>query len=479
MRYLEKSFMRWPIHLQLLIPILSIVVIAVIAASMAVGYFGAVDLQRQQEEDLRRMVETVTGASYPLTDSVLRQMKGLTGCDFVLFDASGKVRTSTIELSKSMEGVLSNYPIASQWTASSETPPILQGEKEYVGRRFRLTGHTSNESENNLFVLHPTEDKKAALREALKRGALGGFPAAAIAVVFTILLAHRFVRPIRELCRSTVSIAEGHFSPTPVPRHNDEVRDLTLAINVMTEKLSRYEQDVRKKERLQTLIQLGAGLAHQIRNAATGAWMAVDLHRDACPLPENEESLAVALRQLKLIESYLQRFMSLGVERGGGLQAVPLTATINETLDLFRPACIHNKIELSFRHRDGEIFVWGNREDLGELCMNLALNALDAAKRPGESSPRVEFVLNLLENDRVAMEVLDTGPGPAASVGERLFEPFVTEKPEGTGLGLYVVQKIVESHDGTIRFDRVENKTRFRVELPVYREESHGAPVNR
>ena len=71
------------------------------------------------------------------------------------------------------------------------------------------------------------------------------------------------------------------------------------------------------------------------------------------------------------------------------------------------------------------------------------------------------------ENGRAVLRVLDSGVGPAAAVRERLFEPFVTEKPGGTGLGLFVAQRIAKAHQGKIGWERREEMTCFTVELPV------------
>jgi nitrogen-specific signal transduction histidine kinase len=65
------------------------------------------------------------------------------------------------------------------------------------------------------------------------------------------------------------------------------------------------------------------------------------------------------------------------------------------------------------------------------------------------------------------VEVFDSGPGPAPDVAARLFEPFVTGKPEGVGLGLAVVRQVVEAHGGTVSWSREPEGTRFRVLLPV------------
>jgi hypothetical protein len=69
--------------------------------------------------------------------------------------------------------------------------------------------------------------------------------------------------------------------------------------------------------------------------------------------------------------------------------------------------------------------------------------------------------------DRVLLRVGDSGPGPAAATRDQLFEPFVTDKPDGTGLGLYVSRQVAEAHQGTIGWRRENNRTWFEVELPL------------
>ena len=117
-------------------------------------------------------------------------------------------------------------------------------------------------------------------------GGLSGLAAGAVAavaiVLVTTVLAHRFVRPIRQLGDRAAAIARGDFQPVAVSRHDDEIRDLALSINRMSEQLGQYEGQVRRHEQLRTLGQLGAGIAHQLRNAATGGRMAIELHQRQC-----------------------------------------------------------------------------------------------------------------------------------------------------------------------------------------------------
>ena len=76
--------------------------------------------------------------------------------------------------------------------------------------------------------------------------------------------------------------------------------------------MANYELDVRRTERMRTLAHLGGGIAHQLRNSATGCALAVDLHAEECPSGAESSTLAVAKRQLRLMEEYLQRFLQLG-----------------------------------------------------------------------------------------------------------------------------------------------------------------------
>ncbi len=327
-------------------------------------------------------------------------------------------------------------------------------------------------------VLYSQERWSAATWQAAYPALAAGAVAVLAVVLVTTLLAQRFVRPIRRLGDQTARIAEGDFQLVGVGRVDDELRDLAVSINRMTERLSQYEREVRRSEQLRTLGQLGAGMAHQLRNAATGGRMAIELHQRQCTA--GGEDLAVALRQLRLMESYLQRFLTLSRPKRQVQEIVPLAALVDDVCALVRPACLHAGIELTALKPAAPLSVRGDAEELRQLVVNLALNAVDAASGHGQSPARIVVALEPIDDPppasgcpasgcpgRCALVVCDSGPGPPAEVSARLFEPFVTGKPEGTGLGLFVARQIAEDHGGSIRWQRCEGMTEFRVELPL------------
>jgi signal transduction histidine kinase len=460
--------MRWPIHLQLLLPMLTVVVLAIVLASAASGYLTAMRVRQAQEENLGRVVASVTEAKYPLQDqAVLRLMKGLSGADFAFLDSQDRVQADTLSLARDDLRQLSDLPLAGDSGGLAASPSIALAGRTYLCQRLAVSPRGPTAQGGSLVVLYPKERWSQPMHQALYP-ALGAGAVAIVAVALvTTFLARRFVRPIRRLGDQTAAIAQGDFTPVAVSTRNDELRDLAVSINRMTERLGQYEREVRKSEQLRTLGQLGAGMAHQLRNAATGARMAIDLHGRECAAAAARESLDVARRQLRLMESYLQRFLTLSRPKPSSSETVPLDVLIEDVLALVRPACLHAGIELSTATSEGALCVRGDPEELRQLLVNLLLNAVDATSGHGGAPARIVVELARRGDDCAAIHVKDTGPGPTDIVAARLFEPFVTGKPDGTGLGLFVARQIAEDHGGTLRWERRDGITRFTVELPV------------
>ena len=281
------------------------------------------------------------------------------------------------------------------------------------------------------------------------------------------VFADRFSRPIKAIGNRAMAIAAGRFEQVGIPPRDDEITDLARSINIMTTKLSHYEDQVRRSERMRTLGQLGAGMTHQLRNSATGARMAIELHGRECPAARESESTNVAMRELRLMESHLQRFLELGRAPRLPHELVELQQVIDGAIELIRPTCRHAGIDLSVRKPPRPVRVKGDAESLRQLLINLVLNAVEAAGRHPSSGARITVELEQLEARTAVLQVKDSGPGPSSETRDRLFEPFVTEKSDGTGLGLYVARQVAETHQGSIRWERLADMTCFTLEIPL------------
>jgi nitrogen-specific signal transduction histidine kinase len=121
------------------------------------------------------------------------------------------------------------------------------------------------------------------------------------------------------------------------------------------------------------------------------------------------------------------------------------------------------------------LLLCGDESGLAQLVVNLTLNAIEAAagapSRRGTPTVEVRLVHADDRRNIALLEVADNGPGPGADVRDRLFDPLVTDKPDGAGLGLAVAKEIAELHRGAIRWERRGDWTCFIVELPLMKEE--------
>ena len=463
----EGDAMRWPIRIQLLLWILSVVVFGIVTATAASAYLAVREASRQQAGNLQRVVDTLTEATYPLSQTVLEHMSGLSGGRFLVLDRRGQAVYSTIEVGAA--DLVAFESLEKQRSADlfSEANVVRLADRAYFSDVVAVSRGSWDPEPRRLVVLYPKDRWWSVARRVASPILLAGAATTLAAMLVSVVVAARFVRPVRVLRNQAEAIAAGRFQPVEVPRRNDEIGDLALSINSMTEKLSRYESEVRRSERLRTLAQLGFGIAHQLRNSATGARMAIEFCQREVRASAGAESLAMALRQLQLMETHLQRFMALGRSEPVSYEQVALEAVVEEVLDLVRPTCDHAKIRLSAPCPDRPIFVHGDAHSLGQLLTNLVVNAIDAAGRRVESGAEVVVELGERDGTQAVLRVKDSGPGPGEAVRDRLFEPFVTDKPDGTGLGLYLARQVAEAHDGTIRWERRDDMTCFTVELPL------------
>jgi signal transduction histidine kinase len=447
--------MRWRVRSQALAPLL-ILLLGDLGVSAWAAAAAAGRARQSIDARLRDVARFVSEAPWlPLNDDVLRYMKQLSGADYLLLGAGEPPPTTLASPPETPPAAAGD-----DWRTLQLGPAAAIGGRTYLCGGVRLPAHPGA----TLYVLYPESLWRDALWEAVWPSlALGGALAAATALA--IGLGGRLSRRLRQLERRTRLIAAGDFSPMPLPPGDDEVRDLARSVNEMAQRLARFQETQRRSERLRLLGQVSAGLAHQLRNGLTGARLAVQVYALEHAGRTDTAALDVALRQLTLLEANLKRFLDLGRADEPRRDPCPLTALVSEALELLRPRCRHAGIDLRWQPPDDEAVVLGDSGQLVQLVLNLLGNAIEAAGPEG--SVRVELGPPSAERFEFrVLEVTDSGPGPPAEIAEKLFEPFVTGKAEGVGLGLAVARQIAEAHGGRIGWDREGGRTRFRVELP-------------
>jgi signal transduction histidine kinase len=238
-----------------------------------------------------------------------------------------------------------------------------------------------------------------------------------------------------------------------------EVQDLVGRVEGVVQTLQEREREVRRAEQLAAVGQLAAGMAHEIRNPMTSIKMLVQAAGDG-GLPADD--LAVIEREVRRIEQSMNTFLDYARPPKPAKTPTDLAATARRTIDLVRGRADRQQVTIRLADPPGPVVVNADPDQLRQVLVNLALNALDAM--PGGGGLTIDV---RADGPDALVRVSDTGPGIAAAFRGRLFEPFASTKETGLGLGLVICRRIVEDHGGTIAAeDRPGGGARFTVRLP-------------
>ncbi len=250
---------------------------------------------------------------------------------------------------------------------------------------------------------------------------------------------------------------DGNFS-----RLHTDIKLLTDRIATVVKELQQREREIRRAEQLAAVGQLAAGVAHEIRNPLTSIKLLVQSGlEDGCEL--RSDDLRIIESEVRRMEKSLGTFLEFARPPKMERRAMELRGLLVDTLTLLKIRSDNANVRLALAPGE-ELNLYADREQLKQVFVNLALNALDAMPAGGDLTLRVRRI-----GERAQVEVTDTGPGIAAAMLPRLFEPFASGKDTGLGLGLVISKRIVEDHGGTIgAANRVGGGASFYVTLPIH-----------
>jgi two-component system, NtrC family, sensor histidine kinase HydH len=207
--------------------------------------------------------------------------------------------------------------------------------------------------------------------------------------------------------------------------------------------------ELRKAEHLAALGRLLAGVAHEVRNPLTAIRSTVQLWERLPAEARTPESLAAVVGSVDRLNELVGRLLLFARAGHEVRRPVDLNAVVAETLELVRARADAQGVEIESDLTPGLPPVPGAVQAIGQVVLNLVTNALQAMLGGGRLTCRTR----LLPGDRVELMVSDAGPGVPAEARDRVFEPFFTTRPEGTGLGLALCREVARQHGGDVILD--------------------------
>ena len=247
------------------------------------------------------------------------------------------------------------------------------------------------------------------------------------------------------------------------------------------EELRDNEAYIIQSEKLASLGQLASGMAHEIHNPLTIISGEAQLYLERFKGQDHkvDEVLQSIIEECQRAADITQRILRFAKPAPADLAPLDLRSTVEETLTLAGYQVRLEKIERVVSLPTDPPKVRGNQNQLQEVILNLIINACQAM---GDTGGRLEVRGSIVQGSVVQLEVIDNGPGIPAAKLSKVFDPFYTTKPTGTGLGLFVSQRIMKAHGGTLEVDSTEgNGACFTIRLPVWQQpqaQAEGVTVN-
>jgi nitrogen fixation/metabolism regulation signal transduction histidine kinase len=290
-----------------------------------------------------------------------------------------------------------------------------------------------------------------------------------ISLLPLVLIAHRVSRPIRQLTAALTDFAAGDWSrrlasgekPSIAPR--DEVRRAVDAFNHMADQLEENRERLVHLTRMASWQSLARKTAHELKNSLTPIRLTVEEMQARHPPAERafmDQAVQIVVSEIESLERRVRAFSEFASEPQVRPEVLDINAVVTERVALLRP--VYPRVTYHLRLDDGHPHAHAAADMVNGILTNLLQNAAEAAGPDGAVA-----VSTRAEGERVLIDVHDSGPGLSEEVSATLFEPTISFKKSGMGLGLSIAKKnaLLSGGDVTVIPGDLGGAA-FRVSLP-------------
>jgi two-component system nitrogen regulation sensor histidine kinase NtrY len=275
-----------------------------------------------------------------------------------------------------------------------------------------------------------------------------------LSFLLAVLVSRSLAKPILALEAAMERVSAGDLAHRVAPEGTREVRFLGNAFNRMVEEIQTSRRALLRAERLAAWREVARAVAHEIRNPLTPIQFALQRLQDEARRPEGPrpeviaESTESILREVRSLQEFVTAFSAVAQLPEPKPAPCDVAALVEDVARLYRGS---SPVEFRVEIERPVPLAWADSGQIQRVLVNLIKNAVEAMDQGGAITLRVHKDAG--EPPAVALEVEDNGPGMDPATLERAAHPGFTTKSSGSGLGLTLVQRIVEQHGGRFELD--------------------------
>tara|TARA_B100001741_G_scaffold179198_1_gene147643 strand:+ start:2588 stop:4366 length:1779 start_codon:yes stop_codon:yes gene_type:complete len=297
-----------------------------------------------------------------------------------------------------------------------------------------------------------------------------------LAITIAVRFSSRFFISINNLITASESIGKGNLDiKVPELKADTEMEVLNSNFNAMIEKLKNQQDKLLISERHEAWESIARKLAHEIKNPLTPIQLTIDNLRSKYQKyisPENkrnyENNLKLILKQIKQIENLVNEFSDFARMPKPLFQKNDFIEIVNANISLLKS--INAKININFQSNNEKIHIFCDYEQMNRVIFNLIKNSIESILEKADKSSNSAMNINIeisTRRDYIILNIIDTGVGFDENKIKELTKPYYTTKKKGTGLGLSIVNKIVNDHNGSIKFSNLKEGAKIQLILPI------------
>jgi signal transduction histidine kinase len=353
---------------------------------------------------------------------------------------------------------------------SAIRPAAEAADSRVIVEGHRRAEHISQRAASQADVIANLVERKMAsahgsairtTRIGLITGVIGVLLVVSLSIAFTVRLRGAVLKPLEFLSRAARRFGSGDFHSRVGNVGEGELRALSETFDRMAEELEARERRLVESERMAAVGQLAAGVAHEINNPIGIIRGYLKTMGPGSPPEALQEELRILDDEAASCQRIAEDLVAYARAPELRCDLVAMDTLLRETVRRFRGTSDGDGVRIALDVEPGEAYVDGGR--LRQVVLNLMVNAAQASEAEG----LIEVSGAPAEGGAYEIQVSDRGPGISPEDRTRIFEPFFTKRPGGSGLGLAVCKGIVRAHEGSIAAeDREGRGTTFRVTVP-------------